>query len=103
VHTRRTAPWLLALTAAGTVLLSGCVYDAEPAPGSPESPNGLVDTGFPPPGPAPVPGRITPQPVAPPAPANEPRPERGPVPTEGPQSSENPPRPTGAPAPAPGS
>lgn len=98
---RRTAPVVVALAAAA--VLSGCTYSAEPAPGSPSNLEGLTTEGFPPPGPAPVPGRITPGPAPAVAPANEPRPATGPTPTEGPQTTENPPRSTAATAPAPGS
>ncbi|GAA4858722.1 hypothetical protein [Actinomycetospora straminea] len=87
---RRTAGRTAALAGvllAGGIALSACVFPAEPAPGSPSSPNDYSTGGFPPPGPAPQPGVITPDPVAPPAPADAPRPEEGPVPTEGPPTS----------------
>lgn len=103
--TRRVAS-LLVTTAASAAVLSGCVYSSEPAPGSPTDPNLYTTEGFPPPGPAPVPGQITPGPVAPPAPPDEPRPATGPEgnrPTPAPETSEAEPRPTGAPAPPPGS
>ena len=99
---RRTAPLVVAL-AAGAAVLSGCTFSAEPAPGQPSSLEGLTTEGFPPPGPAPVPGQITLAPAPPIAPANEPRPAAGPVPTEGPRTTEESPRPTGAEAPPPGS
>lgn len=101
MRTRRTASLLVALAA--TAAVGACTFDAEPAPAQPESPDGYSTEGFPPPGPAPVPGQITPGPVAEPAPADEPRPRTGPVPTEGPQTTEAEPRPTGAEAPPPGS
>lgn len=100
--TRRTAPLLAALLAAGAVL-GACTFSAEPAPGSPSSPDGFSTGGFPPPGPAPQPGAVTPEPVFPPAPSDAPRPETGPVPTEGPRTSAETPEPTGAEQPAPGS
>jgi hypothetical protein len=80
---RRTASWLLVVAAAAGVL-AGCTYSAEPAPGEPEKPGVYSTQGFPPPGPPPVPGQITPAPVLPPQPATEPRPATGPTPTRGP-------------------
>lgn len=99
---RRTAPLLAALLAAG-VVLGACTFSAEPAPGSPASPDGYSTGGFPPPGQPPQPGQITPTPVLPPAPSDAPRPAEGPVPTEGPRSSASTPEPTGAVQPPPGS
>ena len=101
----RSAP-LLTLTAAlvaGALALSACTFGDEPAPGSPSTPNQLSTEGFPPPGPAPQPGRITSEPVGPAVAPEAPRPERGPVPTPGPETSQATPRPTGNPAPPPGS
>ncbi|MDD7937445.1 hypothetical protein PHK61_03320 [Actinomycetospora lutea] len=99
----RTAALVGVLLAAG-VALSACVFPAEPAPGSPSSPNDYSTEGFPPPGPAPQPGVITPDPLAPIAPSNEPRPEEGPRPTEGPRTSVGEaPQPPTEPAPPPGS
>lgn len=80
---RRTTSWLVVVAAAGAVL-AGCTYSAEPAPDQPANPYEWSTSGFPPPGPPPVPGQITPAPVAPPQPANEPRPPVGPSPTRGP-------------------
>ncbi len=89
MRTRRTASWLVVVAAAATVL-AGCTYSAEPAPDQPASPNLWSNEGFPPPGPAPAPGQITPAPVLPPRPANEPRPATGPTPTRGPAETGNP-------------
>ncbi|PVZ11689.1 hypothetical protein C8D89_10319 [Actinomycetospora cinnamomea] len=94
---------LVGVLLAASVALSACVFSAEPAPGSPTDPNTFSTSGFPPPGPPPQPGVITPDPVAPPAPSEAPRPPEGPVPTEGPATSAPEPEPTGAPAPPPGS
>lgn len=95
---------LLVVTVAAALSLSACVFNAEPAPGSPSNPHQLSDEGFPPPGPAPVPGQITPAPQpGPVVPSSAPRPDRGPVPTPGPATSATTPRPTGNPAPPPGS
>ncbi len=96
---------LAAVLLAGGVALSACVFPGdEPAPGSPTNPDQYSTEGFPPPGPAPQPGVITPDPVAPVAPSEAPRPAEGPVPTEGPVSpSPTEPEPTGNPAPPPGS
>ena len=101
-RTRRSAPLLVAVLA-GTAMLGACTYSAEPAPGQPTSPDGFTTGGFPPPGPPPQPGVITPAPQPQVAPSDAPRPERGAVPTQGPQTSLNPPRTTNAPQPAPGS
>jgi hypothetical protein len=93
----------------GTLLVAGaalsaCVFPAEPAPDSPSNPNQYSTNGFPPPGPPPQPGVITPEPVAPPAPSTAPRPPEGPVPTEGPRTSVAPtPLTNQPPAPPPGS
>jgi hypothetical protein len=111
VPNRRRAARASALAAvllAGGVFsgaLSACVFPGdEPAPGSPTNPDEYSTNGFPPPGPPPQPGVITPDPVAPVAPSEAPRPAEGPVPTEGPVSpSPTEPEPTGNPAPPPGS
>lgn len=76
---RRTAA-LVGVLLAGGVTLSACVFPAEPAPGSPSSPDDYSTEGFPPPGPAPQPGVITPDPA-------EPGPAEGPQPTPGPRTS----------------
>lgn len=65
---RRTAGRAAALVGvllAGGLALSACVFPAEPAPGSPSSPDDYSTEGFPPPGPAPQPGVITPAPAPP--------------------------------------
>jgi hypothetical protein len=87
---RRTASGLVVAAVAAAVL-AGCTYSAEPAPDQPASPNEYSTSGFPAPGPAPVPGQITPAPVQPPQPANEPRPPTGPTPTRGPAETGAPP------------
>ena len=51
MQTRRVTS-LLVIAAASAAVLSGCVYDAEPAPGSAPNPNVFSTEGFPPPGPA---------------------------------------------------
>lgn len=93
----RTAALVGVLLAAG-VALSACVFPAEPAPGSPSSPDEYSTEGFPPPGPAPQPGVITPAP-APPLERVEPV-----EPTPGPRTSVDPAEPAepAEPAPAPG-
>lgn len=97
----RSAPLLVVLVT-GVLSLSACVFPAEPAPGSPASPQQLSNEGFPPPGPAPQPGVVTPSPVGPGAPSEAPRPPSGPQ-TPTPQTSASEPTPTNAPAPPPGS
>lgn len=89
MRTRRTASWLVVLAAAAAVL-AGCTYSAEPAPGQPKNPSGYSTEGFPPPAPAPAPGRITPAPVVPPQPADQPRPATGASPTRGPAETGTP-------------
>ncbi len=89
MRTRRTASWFL-LVAAAAAVLAGCTYSAAPAPGQPSNYAGYSTSGFPAPGPAPVPGQITPAPVLPPQPANAPRPATGPTPTRGPAETGTP-------------
>lgn len=92
MRTRRTAAWLVVVAAAAAVL-AGCTYSSEPAPGQPTDPNEYSTEGFPPPGPAPVPGQFRQAPVQAPQPADQPRPATGPTPTRGPAE-------TGTPAPS---
>jgi hypothetical protein len=81
------------VVAAAAGVLAGCTYSAAPAPDQPRSPAGYSTSGFPPPGPAPVPGQITPGPVAPPQPANLPKPASVPEPTRGPAETGSAPAP----------